>query len=241
MKTKLLKDPNDMLTIRKTIKSAQALQYIKAELAGQLTPQMKKGVSRSDVPVIRSKSKEEASPLLSEILHYADQGHLPIIVVPSASSSKSRLNILNADKFLRLGIFEEPNPRTMSRPASIPIIVEHAIGGRMVRFRVYDDTSKFRKFEWKSCVAVFAEGKKWQFSGWPFKTEADLFYSFRGFNLKYLDEPVDTSIAQLNIANLNLRREGRHQDASVAAEFWRALETFLLAPRIRKFSNDHKL
>ena len=242
MKTRLLNDPNDKLTIRKTIKSAQALQYIKAELSGQLAPQpSRRSSSKSDAPIVRSKTKEEAAPLFAEISHYADQGHLPIIIVPSASSSKSRLNILNAEKFLKFGTFEEPNPRTMSRPASIPIIVEHVIGGRLVKFRVYDDTSKFRKFEWKSCVAVFAEGKKWQFSGWPFKTEGDLFYSFRGFNLKYSDEPVDASIAQLNILNLNLRREGRHQDASVASEFWRSLETFLLAPRIRKFSNDHKL
>jgi len=241
-KTRLLVDPIDSLSIRKTIKTATAIQHIKAELSGQLEQSVDSSAKRhSDIAPVVKKTKEEALPLIAEIITMADQGHLPIIVVPSAAGNKSRVNILNAEKFLKAGVFEEPNPRTMARPLQLPLIIEKTIAGRQFRFRVFDDTSKFRKLEWKSCVAVFVDGKKWQFSGWPFKTEGDLFYSLRGFFAKYLDEPVDPLLAQWNLTQLNLRREGRHQDASVAAEVWRGLESYLLQPRVRKFSNDHKL
>jgi RNA pol II accessory factor, Cdc73 family, C-terminal len=246
--TRLLKEPNDKLTIRKTIKSSLAVQFIKAELSGQLYSAA--AVVASDRQLSRragepgptvKKAQKEAEPLIREILAAADLGHLPIIVVPSAASTKSRVTTLNAERFLQSGQYEEPNPRTMPRPASLPLIVERLVAGRTLRFRVYDDTSKFKKEDWKSCVAVFAEGKKWQFSGWPFKTEADLFYSVRGFFVKYLDEPLEASLSQWNILTLNLRREGRHQDASVAAEFWRAVESFLMQPRMRRFSASNKL
>ena len=124
-----------------------------------------------------------------------------------------------------------------------PQTVEHVVNGRMMKFRIYDDTSSFRKFEWKAVVAVIADGKKWQFTGWPFKSESDLFSSIKGFFFKYADETIaDTAtVAGWNVQTLNFRRQGRHQDASLAAEFWKALELFLLRPNPRKFSNDHKL
>ena len=240
---RLLSDPWERGCSRR-VKTSLALKYAKAELAGELvsgtipTDTSKGGVLSSQQSA--NNREKSAAPLLAEIIAAADQGHLPIIVVPSAGS-KCRLNILNAEKFLVSGAFEEANPRTMTRPLNLPIIVERTIGGRSIKFRVTDDTSKFRKFEWKATVAVFAEGKKWQFSGFPFKSESDLFYSVRGFFLKYLDEPVDAALSLFNLVQLNLRRDSRHQDVSVAAEFWRSLEAFLMQPRIRKFSNDHKL
>jgi parafibromin len=142
----------------------------------------------------------------------------------------------NAEKFLASGNYEQ-----QQTGGKLPVVVEHTIGGRAMKFRVYDDTSNFRKFEWKAVVGVVADGKKWQFSGWPFKSEADLFSSIKGFFLKYVDEPLDNVVAGWNVQILNLKREGRHQDASVAEEFWKGLESFLLKHNSRKFSNEHKL
>jgi hypothetical protein len=179
---------------------------------------------------------QSGGALIQEVVASAEQGHLPIIVVPSA---RGRLSIANAEKFLKEGQFLQPTAG--KRPEKLPLGVEKTVAGRPLKFRVYDDTSNFRKFEWKSVVAVIADGKKWQFSGWPFRSEADLFNSIKGFHVKYVDEALDATLAAWNVQILNLKREGRHQDASVAAEFWKSLELFLLKHNPRKFSNDHKL
>ena len=225
MVVRLLHDPQDLSIVCK-LKSAIAIKYAKDELSSDKKP----------IPVKQIKSQP---PLLQEILASAAQGHLPIIVVPGASS-KARVNILNVEKFFN-GSFEEVNPKTMQRPATMPLIIEKVINGQPIKFRVFDDTSRFRKFEWKATVAVIAEGKKWQLQGWPFNSESDLFYSIRGFYLKYLDEPLEQALSQWNLVTLNLKRDSRHQDRGIVGEFWRTLESFLMQPRHRKFSNDKKL
>jgi hypothetical protein len=158
-------------------------------------------------------------------------------VPPTSAAARSKIHAGNVEKFLKEGTFMGD-----AGGKKMPITIEHTLSnGRVVKFRVHDDTSSFRKFDWKAVVAVVADGKRWQFSGWPFRSEADLFSSVKGYHVKFVDEAVEGGLGGWNVEVLNLKREGRHQDASVAAEFWKILEAFLMKVNARKFSNDHKL
>jgi hypothetical protein len=123
----------------------------------------------------------------------------------------------------------------------MPLEFEKIVGGKPLRFRVFDDVSGFRKADWSAVVAVFTDGKMWQFSGWPFKTESDLFNTIQIFNLRYSDDASEPLVTSGRVRSLIVRRAARHQDSAVMIEFWKALETFLNQPRTKRFSNSGKL
>ena len=143
-------------------------------------------------------------------------------------------------KFLKEGAYLEPNVREMERPV-LPVEMEKSINGKSLRFRIFDDTSRFRKEDWKAVVAVFTDGKLWQFSGWPFRSESDLFSSVQAFNLRYSEDQVEALVSSGRVKSLIVKRSARHQDSGVMVEFWRSLEAFLNAPRVARFSSSHKL
>lgn len=129
----------------------------------------------------------------------------------------------------------------MERPTG-PIELERTVSGKRLRFRILEDTSRLRKEDWKSLIAVFTDGKLWQFSGWPFKTESDLFSSVQAFNLRYSEDQVEPLVSSGGrVKSLIVKRSARHQDSGVMLEFWKALESFLNAPRTSRLSNSHKL
>jgi RNA pol II accessory factor, Cdc73 family, C-terminal len=236
----LLNDLNESVTLKRNLKSSLALKFAKQLQANE----MDEDKSGSKKPKTNSTSANPSAthpPLVKEIMHYADQGHLPIILVPSASS-KSKINILNVQKFLSQGIYEEPNTKTMTRPEKLPLIIDHQLSGKPMKFRIFDDTRSFRKFEWKCLVGIVCDGKKWQFSGFPFKSEADLFASIKGFYCKFEDEPVQEPVSTWNVQILNLSRTTRHGDSGKKDEFWKNIDNWLLVGgKLRKFSNEHKL
>ena len=215
-----------------------ALKYAKQELAGETTLAQ---TTMSVLPMAGGSSSRPAlPPCIEEIAALQAKGHFPVIIVPSVSSSKSRLTGLNALKFLRDGVYEEPNSRTMNRP-QLPIEIEKSIGGKHLKFRIVDDTSRFRKDDWKSVVAVFTEGKMWQFSGWPFRNESDMFNSIQAFNVRYSDDQVEPLVASGRIKSLILKRSARHQDSAIMIEFWKSIDSYLSQPRQRRFSTSQKL
>jgi hypothetical protein len=221
-----------LVSSRKEVRTDLALKYAKQELAGEST--------LPPVAAVKRPEQSVSGTLLEEILALQAKGFVPIIIVPSASSSKSRLTTLNAQRFLKDGVFEEPNSRTMTRPDTL-IEVEHVVAGQKLRFKIVDDTTRFRKDDWKCVVAVFTEGKMWQFSGWPFRAETDMFSSLLMFNLRYAEDSVDPIVTSGRIKSLLVKRSARHQDSAVMVEFWKAVEAFLREVRVRKFSNSHKL
>jgi hypothetical protein len=119
--------------------------------------------------------------------------------------------------------------------------IEKSVCGRPFRFRLFDDVSKFRKDDWKAVVAVFSDGKMWQFSGWPFRSEADLFSTIQVFHLRYMDDSIDPALAGSRVKPLVLRRGAKHQDSSVMIEFWKGVEISLSQPKNSKFSSTQKL
>ena len=248
--TKLLYDRNLLVSSRKNVRAELALKYAKQELDGELSL----GGSNSAASIPRAPAPASLAPQqkrqkiqnvpslptgLEEMLASELKGHSPIIILPSASNTKARLSSLNAVEFLQNGNYVEP--KGQKRPEFMPIEIEKSVCGRSFRFRLFDDTSKFRKEDWKAVVAVFSDGKMWQFSGWPFRSEADLFSTFQVFHLRYADDPVDAALAGSRVKPLLLRRGASYQDSSVMFEFWKQLEMFLGQPKNSKFSSTQKL
>ena len=240
MSIRPLFDRSLLVSSKKDIRSDLALKFAKQELSGESATV---GTTSRIMSAVKTSSRSAASSLLEELIALQSQGHSPIIVVPSSSSSKSRLTCLNALKFLQNGVYEEPNVRTMARP-TMPLELERPVlGGKAtLRFRIIDDTSKLRKEDWKCIVAVFTEGKMWQFSGWPFRSDTDLFSAILGFNLRYSDDQVvEPLVLSGRIKSLLLRRASRHQDSAVMIEFWRHVDAFLSQPRDKRISRSTKL
>ena len=229
----LIYDRNVLVSSRKEVRTDLAIKYAKAELAGE------SNLTAKPMPM-SSESNRTTSFLLEEIIAQQVKGFSPIIVIPSSANSKSRLTCLNALKFLSQGTYAEPNMRTMSKP-SMPLELERKVAGNILRFRIFDDTSKFKKDDWKSVVAVFTDGKRWQFFAWPFRAESDLFQSIQAFNIRYPEDSVEPMINSNRVKSLLLSKTARHSDSSVMMEFWKGVETWLAQPRSRKFSSTQKL
>ena len=241
---KLLLDRNVIVSCRKEVRTDLALKFSKQELSGE------SGLGGAGQPIaspasgIGKKNLEETarrmSTAMDELVVSQNKGFAPIIIVPSVSNSKSRLTALNVVKFLTRGEYIEPNPRVMTRP-DMPLEIGKSVLGRLFRFRIFDDVTRFKKDDWKSVVAVFTDGKMWQFSGWPFRNEADFFHTLLVVNLRYTDDPIEAGISGGRVRSLVVNRVARHQDSAVMVEFWKAVETFLSQPRIKKFSTSSKL
>ncbi|KAF4677673.1 accessory factor associated with RNA polymerase II [Perkinsus chesapeaki] len=198
--------------------------------------------ARTHISTAPHTSAPKARPLIEEINDIAQKKFKPTIVVPSISSSASRINILNAKKFLEDGVYQEPDPRRMARPDG-PVTFNKKVGGFNWEFRIVDSVTAFRKNDWKSCVAIVLDGKRWQLKHWPFKSEADLFHSVLGVSIRYEDDVADpqTVGGTWNVKTLKLKKNQRHTDAAVQAAFWRDIEAFLAQPKVRRFANGPRL
>ena len=250
--SKLLYDRNLLVSSKKNVKADLAMRYAKQEIDGEykvaIAPTLPTTTTLGQTAgggSSGSKRQKISAPLslptgLEEVLASELKGHSPIIILPSSSNSKARINAWNAIEFLKNGVYEEPKPKGGERPQFLEF--EKSVCGRPFRFRLFDDVSRFRKEDWKAVVAVFSDGKMWQFSGWPFRSEADLFSTFQVYHLRYSDDPVDAALAGSRVKPLLLRKGAKHQDSSVMVEFWKNLENSLATqPKVSKFSSSARL
>ena len=68
-------------------------------------------------------------------------------------------------------------------------------GGAVKTYEVVDNVRSLSKRDWSRVVAVFvANGKQYQFSGWPLKTPVEIFAQYCGFCLHYTDVRPDPAI-----------------------------------------------
>ena len=236
---KLLLDRNVIVSNRKDVRADLALKFAKQELSGESSLVTSQPVS-SQAGTKQSSTRSTFPTAFEELVAQQIKGFSPIIIVPSVSNSKSRLTALNVVKFLTQGEYIEPNPRLMTRP-DMPIEIEKIVLGKSFRFRIFDDVSRFKKDDWKSVVAVFTDGKMWQFSGWPFRTESDLFHTIQVVNLRYTDDTVEPGIAGSRVKSLLVNKTARHEDSAIMVEFWKIVEMFLCQVRVKKFSTSQKL
>eukprot|EP00879_Flechtneria_rotunda_P013823 GHRR01014436.1.p1 GENE.GHRR01014436.1~~GHRR01014436.1.p1 ORF type:complete len:271 (+),score=80.02 GHRR01014436.1:955-1767(+) len=163
----------------------------------------------------------------------------PIILVPSGVTAM--INMHNAKWFLEEGKFvpsEEAMKANPIKPTQAVEFTRTALrhGPHHPRYQVTDKVPKPGHPDWKRVVAVIAQGKAWQFKGFPFKgaDKGELMETFThlfGAYFHYNDEPVPENVAGWKVVKLPIRRTARHLDQTVMLDFYSKLDAFLQARR----------
>ncbi|UKK02586.2 hypothetical protein MACK_002679 [Theileria orientalis] len=173
----------------------------------------------------------------------------PIIIVPSGTVSIiSRQNIkqmLQEHQFIDANESIRTYGSIVSNLPMNGVEIVHTIGKKQIKFRVIENSyiSRFTQSDWISvvCVVLNVKGEKWQFNGYPFESFIDLFLTLKGVLFVHDGDMVPSEMGSWDIKVLRISRSHRHNDASIAKEFWQYIENFLLQPRQRKISQTKKL
>jgi len=207
-----------------------------AELVATLDKMSAKAWRKKKAAIAAEAAKTRQTLLQS--IQAKGEDMIPTIVVPA--NPQACVNLLNAKALLVDGRFEVPNPgQWMKREREL--IVQKKIGSDTITFRVVDSTNRFKTRDWQSCVAVLADGKEWQFKGWPFLQYSNLFNSLAGCYIAMDDTPPNEFMATLNVSPLFLKRNSRHEDKALSRKIWKVIGDFINTQRPRQFSNSHKL
>ena len=98
---------------------------------------------------------------------------------------------------------------------------------------VVTDVPPTKKEEWKRVVAVFCNGKAWQFKDFPQSRSGapnyptQIFSEMRGAYLRFSHQDVPDFVRKWDIEVLTLDRNNRYKDKGVVAQFWKMLDQFL--------------
>lgn len=166
------------------------------------------GAQESGQQQKKSKSSKKAAPSVSK------GKVVPIVIVPPAQTSK--ISLLNAADLLDKGLWvplqqkkdqksvtaATPASSTVTTPASsskrkykaeVFVHVSQREDGSEVRteFEVVQDTSKFEKDDWNRVIAIFTNGKEWEFKGWKLGDPATMFHRVPGFYVAFKVEPKE--------------------------------------------------
>mmetsp|Transcript_6388 Transcript_6388/g.18404 ORF Transcript_6388/g.18404 Transcript_6388/m.18404 type:complete len:487 (-) Transcript_6388:337-1797(-) len=174
-----------------------------------------------------SSGQKPARPSSSSIA-----GAAPIIIVPKGFDTK--LNMFNAKAFLEEGKFQKwEDAQAAGVRKSSKETFKRTIGRtKPVVYHVTDAAPDKRDPTWRRVVAVFVQGKDWQFRGWPFKgvEEGDMVDSFSRMLAVYLAAPAEAvppSVRSWNCRIFRLHPSNRHGDMQLVRDFYEALDALL--------------
>mmetsp|Transcript_47301 Transcript_47301/g.151565 ORF Transcript_47301/g.151565 Transcript_47301/m.151565 type:complete len:465 (+) Transcript_47301:101-1495(+) len=164
------------------------------------------------------------------------QGGTPIVIVPSGFSTL--LNLYNAKEFLEDGAYvswKEVKEKG-GKPDKVVNMTRKFGREKAIPYQILDKPPPAKSPDWKRVVAVFVQGKEWQFKGWPFEgaDKGDLVHTFAavmGIHVQFLDEPPNQVVAKWNVKRFTIDRNHRHFDSAVAREIWQALDHFLASKK----------
>lgn len=144
------------------------------------------------------------------------------IVVPAAISSL--LTIFNARSLLEHGSYKttdecrKQNPST-KKPRYVSFTRQQ--GKYAQEFRIIEDPCILRKEDWERVVAIFTDGREWQFKGWITENPTELFTKYQGFHLSYEDTEPNDNIKNWPVKVLKVRRGSIHSRLSCQAVLFR--------------------
>ena len=164
----------------------------------------------------------------------------PIIIVPAGYNSS--LNMYNVKAFLERGEYKtweearQDLEQDSKRKESL-MSIWRSMGKKSpdqddVEF-VVTDVPPSKKEEWKRVVAIFCNGKAWQFKDFPQSKSGapnyptKIFSEMRGIYLRFSHQDVPDFVRKWDIEVLTLDRNNRYKDKGVAAQFWKFLDEFL--------------
>ena len=147
----------------------------------------------------------------------------PIIIVPEHPQA-GNLSLANCEKFLVCGDYVQD--AQLSNPYQRKIDMEVKLKSKRVLFEVNNNPALLTEPEWKNVVAVFVQGRRNEFQGWPFTKPEDVFRTARGYLLRFPNKE-DYLGNDLSIKTFTLDRNVRYRDSEVQRAIWNDLETFL--------------
>lgn len=114
-------------------------------------------------------------------------------------------------------------------PKDCEIVMHRRDDGTSQQFKIIDNVNKLQSQDWNRVVAVFAQGKQWQFKEWPFGygNPAEIFNKVKGFHLKMSGIPLDPNISKWSVTVIELDQHKRHLDRARLLTFWDELDKYV--------------
>ena len=104
-----------------------------------------------------------------------------------------------------------------------------------ILLQIVDNVKRMSKNDWRRVIAVFTNGKEWEFKPWAkgFKAPADVFAKTCGFHLYFDDSGTKGKVDTWNVHRLAVSKSAakRHLDAAVQKAFWQHLDAFVKAKK----------
>jgi hypothetical protein len=168
---------------------------------------------RRDAEKTRAAAAESASKATAE------HESVPIIVVPD---SVGPLTIVNAAKFLELGVYEPP---TKLADARIAPVQRFKRGDAVVEVYSSSAASKLKDADWRERVCcVIAQGNVWQFRNWLFEEPVQLFSATRGVFFRFDDEKAPPTVLSWSVMQAVLSRSKPHLNKTCFMKFWQEID-----------------
>ena len=147
---------------------------------------------------------------------------IPIIIVPGGVAGN--VSLANAADLLEKGQWA-PARRQDRGDANKRVLFKHKTlndDGAEVesQFEICCDTSRFTKNEWDRVIAIFTNGKEWEFKGWKLGDTATMFNRVSGFYVAFKGDTVPVTITNWKVTVLWLDKLARHSDITAQRFFW---------------------
>ncbi len=163
---------------------------------------------------------------------------VPIVIVPA--SQTSNITLLNAVDLLVKGQWVSlqrkkdeqkgsPAPQLSAgqsyKSAKFSHSTHHEDGLEVVsEFEVVDSTRHFTPADWERVVAIFTNGKEWEFKDWKLGDPATMFHRVSGFYLAFKGEAIPANITNWKVTVLWLEKNARHSDSTAQRIFWEVVK-----------------
>jgi len=149
---------------------------------------------------------------------------VPIIVVPSAMTSL--ITMYNAESFLGGGLFRTSTEMRSKNPVKQEKVVimrqSYLNPEKNCPFEIIDNVKHVASADWPRVVAVFVNGARWQFTGWPWGgVPANIFDKVLGFHMYFEDEQINKTILTWKVKLMPINKLKRYRDRGIVLQFWR--------------------
>ncbi|KAL9714639.1 accessory factor associated with RNA polymerase II [Leucoagaricus gongylophorus] len=169
----------------------------------------------------------------------------PIIII--SSSPTALITMYNVKRFLQEATFEstqEARSRATAegntRPEDLIAVYRRRTNidssGKeteiQAKYFVVDSVEALSKFgadAWDRVVCVMTTGQAWQFRPYKWSEPRQLFHHVKGVYVTWSNDPPNPKIKDWNVTELKIDPHRRHVDKAVVAQFWKALDAWIVA------------
>lgn len=165
--------------------------------------------------------------------HKSSKPGIPIIIVPNAI--QSLITLFNIEQFLIEGVYVPMDTisDTFNKPDRVVLERKlpsgHIGGSRFPKvYHIIDSADNLKPEDWQNVVATFVTGQPWQFKYWRYHDPIKLFDRVKGFNLRYVGDPLSDQVQKWAVKPLQVHRRQRHNDKQAVQSFWEEVDDFIM-------------